>query len=140
MAKRVVLTGAQIKLYINNKLYKEVQSVAFTVDYGEYEVFGIDADYAQEIAPSKTTVRGSIQGLRVRLSGGLQAYSARPLYKDRMAGNYVSIRIMDRSTDEDIIYVQNAKVTRENHSVGKGSYKLSFEWIGQIPYMALDRS
>src|SRR5690606_22183381 len=111
------------------------------IGYGEYEIHGIDADYPQEIAPGRTSVRVQVNGVRVRLSGGIQAYSARPLFKDRMAGNYVSIRIVDRSTDEDIVFVPNAKVVQESfQAAAKGTARLSFELIGQIPYMALDRA
>ncbi|MCC7443184.1 MAG: hypothetical protein IT285_16245 [Bdellovibrionales bacterium] len=141
MAKSVVLSGANIVLYVNNKKYNEVRSVNLVVDYGEQEIYGIDADYPQEIAPGRVTVRGQVQGVRVKFSGGLQAFSLRPLFQDRYAGNYVSIRIQDRDTEEDIVYVPNAKVSRETHvAAAKGVYSLSFDFAGQIPYFALDRA
>src|SRR5574338_482985 len=114
MAKPLILVGAHIKLYINNKLYKEVQTVAFAVDYGESEIYGIDAPYPQEIAPGKVMVSGSVQGLRVRYSGGIQAANARPLFTDFAASPYISIRIQDRSTGEDILFIPNAKISRES--------------------------
>lgn len=136
-----VLTGAHIRLYINNKLYKEVQSISFDIDYGEYEIHGIDAGHAQEIAPGKVLVKGKINGLRIKQSGGLQAASARPLFKDNAASPYISIRIQDRVSQEDIVFIPNCKISRESHSiVTKGTYKLNFEFTGQIPQMALDRA
>lgn len=136
-----VLVGAHIKMYINNKVYKVTQSVTISVDYGESETYGIDASYPQEITPGKVSVKGSVQGLRVRYSGGLQADSIRPLWTDMMASPYISIRIQDRSTGEDILFIPNAKVIKEDHVMAiKGTYKLNFQFIGQIPYFALDRS
>src|SRR5690606_3859085 len=100
MAQPITLTGAHIKLYINNQVYKVVQSITLTVDYGETEIRGIDVGYAQEIAPGIVSVRGSVQGIRVKYSGGLQAANMRPLFVDLMSSPYISIRIQDRSTSE----------------------------------------
>lgn len=141
MAQSLILSGANIKLYVNNQPYKEVQSVSFDIDYGEMEIYGIDAAYAQEIAPTKVAVKGSVRGLRVKLSGGLQTKNMRTLFTDIAASPYISIRITDRYSGEDILYIPNAKVTRENHTaVIKSTYKMNFDFVGQIPLMALDRS
>lgn len=137
----LVLVGANIKIYINNKVYKEVQSVSFNVDYAETEIYGIDSPWAQEIASNRITVRGSVSGLRVKLSGGLQGSNMRPLFQDVEAAPYISIRIQDRATSEDIIFIPQAKVSRESHSMAtKSIYRISFEFVGQIPLFALDRS
>jgi hypothetical protein len=141
MAQQVVLIGALINLYLNNKKYTSVQSVSFLVDYGEESTYGIDCSYPQEIAPTKIVVSGSVQGIRIKYSGGLQASSLRPLFTDIMAGPYISIRIQDRSSGEDILFVPKGKVTKEDHSVTtKGIYKLNFSFIGQVPLFSLDRS
>jgi hypothetical protein len=141
MSKPVVLTGAHIKFYINNKLYKITQSVVVDIDYGETEIYGIDAVYPQEIATTKITVRGKVNGMRIKYSGGLQAVDARPLFTEIAASPYISIRIQDRSSGEDIIFIPNAKVSHETHTmVVKSTYKLNFDFVGQIPLMALDRS
>lgn len=136
-----ILVGAHIKMYINNKPYKVTQNVTLSVDYGENEIYGIDASYPQEIAPGRVSVKGNVQGLRIKYSGGLQADSIRPLFTDIMASPYISIRIQDRSTGEDILFIPNAKVVKEDHMIpAKGSYKLNFQFTGQIPLFALDRS
>lgn len=139
--RSLVLTGAHIKLYINNKVYKEVQSVNLNVDYGETEIYGIDSPYPQEIAPTKISVRGSVNGLRIKMSGGLQGMNGRPLFSDLAASPYISIRIQDRDSEEDILFIPNAKITRETHGIAtKSTYKLSFDFVGIIPLFALDRS
>lgn len=136
-----VLTGAHIKLYINNKLYKEVQGLQFAIDYAEQETYGIDSPYPQEIATSRISVKGSVQGLRLKMSGGLQGKNIRPLFQDVAGNPYISIRIQDRQTGEDIAFFPNAKVTRETHSVAvKGTYKMNFDFAAMLPLMALDRS
>ena len=141
MSIPVILTGPMIKLYLNNKLYKECQSVTLNVDYDEKAIHGIDSPYAQEIASNKISVSGNVNGLRVKQSGGLQAAELRPLFVDAVAAPYISIRIQDRATGEDIVFIPNAKVANEGHIAAvKGTYKLNFSFIGQIPLFSLDRS
>lgn len=141
MAQPITLTGAHIKLYINNQVYKVVQSITITVDYGEQEIYGIDAAHAQEIAPTRLSIRGSVQGLRVKYSGGLQAQTIRPLFIDLLASPYISIRIQDRQSSEDILYIPQAKVSQETHTMAtKSTYKMNFNFVGQVPLFALDRS
>lgn len=141
MGVPLVLAGPNIKLYLNNKVYKEVQAISITVDYGEMEIFGIDAPYAQEIASTRITVKGQVSGLRLKLSGGLQASNLRPLFLDSAAAPYISLRIQDRATGEDILFIPKVKITLESHAIAtKSSYKLNFNFIGQIPLFALDRS
>lgn len=137
----LILTGAHIKVYINEKLYKEVQSVSFQIDYGEEPIFGIDAAYAQEIGTTRVNIRGKVSGLRVKQSGGLQGINARPLFTDIAASPYISIRIQDRQSKEDIAFFPRCKISNEQHAgAAKQTYKLSFDFVAQIPLMALDRS
>lgn len=141
MGKPIVLAGAHIKVYVNNILYKPVQAISLVVDYGVNENYGIDSNYPQELSPGKVSVRGSVKGIRTKYSGGLQAFNLRPLFQDIAASPYVSIRIQDRSTGEDIVFIPNAMVTMEDHGAAiKGTYKLNWNFTGQIPLFALDRS
>jgi len=141
MGQPLTLTGSQIILYINNTSYKVVQSITLDFDYTEDSIYGIDTPWAQEIAGGRAMVRGKVTGLRTKLSGGLQGSNLRPLFTDLAASPYVSIRIEDRSTGESIVLIQNAKVTNESHTIATGgTYKLNFDFVGQIPLFALDRA
>lgn len=141
MSRAVTLVGAAIKLYLNNSPYEVAQGISFVVDYSETPIYGIDVIYPQEIATTRITVSGSVQGLRTISSGGLQAKNARPLFHHAMASPYVSIRIQDIASGEDILFIPQAKITQESHSaMTKSSYKLNFNFVGVIPYFALDRS
>lgn len=137
----VTIVGAWITLTANNQQYKEVADINFTIDYGEDEIWGIDSPYPQEIAGGKISVTGSVNGFRLKLSGGLQAKNLRPLFTDVSAAPYISLRVTDRTTSEDIIFIPQCKVTSESHSIPtRGTYKLSFNFKGIVPLMALDRS
>lgn len=140
MPNPIVISGGLIRLYVNNKIYTVAQSVQYTVDTGEYEVRGINSPYPQEIAGGgPVSVRGSVMGVRVKQSGGVQGSNLRPLFSDIAASNYVSLRLEDRSTGETLWSVPKAKVSRISEGVAiKGIYKVSFDFIGQIPFYPLD--
>lgn len=136
----VVITGPLIRVYINNRLFKEAQSVSYVLDTGETEVYGIDSPFPQEITSTRSVVSGSVSAIKLKLSGGLQAYNARPLVTDIMKSEYISIRIQDRSTGEDILFVPNAKIGNQSFQVStKGTAKISFNFKGLVAFEPLDR-
>lgn len=137
----LTLVAGDINFYVNNTLYKVTQSVTLEVDYSEDGIYGIDSPWAQEIAGGRATIKGSVKGLRIKNSGGIQAVNLRPTFTDMAASPYVSIRIQDRSSMEDIALIINAKISNESHTMAaKGVYRLDFNFVGQQILWALDRS
>jgi hypothetical protein len=111
-----------------------------TQQTGEYEIYGINSPYPQEIAGGgQISVKGSCRGVRVKNSGGLQGVNARPLFSDVAASNYVSLRLEDRSTGETIWSIPKAKLSNIQEGVAiKGIYQVSFDFVGQILFWPLD--
>ena len=139
--KSLIVTGSLIKIFINNKLVKESQSVSYNIDYGQTAVYGIDSPWPQEILTGRCSVTGSIQGIKIRNSGGLQSYEAIGLVKDVTAAPYISIRIQDRSTGEDLIYIPKAKINKQSlQAAAKGVARLSFDFTGLMVLEPLDRA
>ena len=139
MSQSVVLTGAQCKVYFGGKLYEGVQSINYTIDYGEEPIYGIDSQFPQEIANTRVSVQGSVNGLRIKLTGGLMGYDMRTKISQILWGPYVSLRIKDRHSDQDIFFCPQVKITSENVQIAaKGVVKLNFNFKGIIPYNALD--
>lgn len=139
---QLVITGGLTRLYINNKILTTTQSVSMQNSTGEYEIFGINSPYPQEIASGgQRTVRGKVSGVRTKNSGGLQGVNALPLFSDVAASNYVSLRLEDRSTGETLWSIPKAKLSNVDESVSiKGIYRISFDFIGQILFYPLDLS
>ena len=136
----VVLTGALVRIYINNRIYNEAQSVSYTLDYGESEIYGIDTPYPQEIHSTRAMVAGSISGIRIRNSAGIQSFNARPKITDIIKAEYISIRIQDRSSGEDILFIPNAKISKQSFQVqAKGVVRLNFDFKGLIGFEPSDR-
>ena len=139
MAQSVTLKGAEIKVYISGKLYPEVQSISYMIDYDEEEIYGIDSQFAQEIAGNRLKVSGKITGIRVKYSGGLQGAAARVQIKDILKSPYTSLRIQDRYSNKDILFLPQMKVTNESFEVAaKGIARLGFGFKGIIPYQEID--
>lgn len=135
-----VIRGANIKIYLNDRVYNESQSVSYSIDYGEAEIYGIDSHYPQEISSTRYSVQGSIQGVRVSNSAGIQAYDGRPQAADIVKAQYVSIRIQDRQSGEDILFIPSAKISSQSVQVSaKGVLKLSFNFKGLAAFEPLDR-
>lgn len=139
MGQSTVLKGSECKVYIGGSLYPEVQQIAYTIDYGEQEIYGIDSIFAQEIAATRISVQGSVSGVRVKLSGGLQGKDALTKINQRLFAPYVSVEIRDRHSEQKIIFIPQCKVVAETLQVAaKGTVKLNFKFKGIIPYNALD--
>jgi hypothetical protein len=140
MASQRTIPGASIKIYINGIVYNEAQQLDYTIDYGEEPIYGIDSFFPQEIKITRISVQGTISGLRVKDSNGLQGYSIRTGVRDSVFAPYISIRIADRETGEDILFIPNAKVINERSSVSaKGVMKTTFSFTGLQPQQSLDR-
>lgn len=141
MAQSVLLTGALIKVYLNNQLYNTVQAISYSIDYGELPIYGVDSPFPQEIGPGRVSVSGAIQGLRIKYSGGVQAFNGRPTIFDTLASPYISIRIQDRASGEDILFIPSAKINRQDFQASaKGTAKLNLSFTGLVPFEPLDRA
>lgn len=136
-----VISGALIKIYLNGKLYSESQSAQWSTDFGEKPIYGVDTPFPQEIGSTRYSVSGSITGLRIKLSGGLQGNGAVRPTIEFLKSPYVSIRIQDRSTREDLIYIPNAKIANQSWQVqAKGVLRLSFQFVGLVGFEPVDRT
>lgn len=139
MSQSVVLKGAEVKCYMSGKLYAEVQSVQYTIDYGEQEIYGIDSQFPQEIAPGRVSVQGTVTGLVIKNLGGLQAYDLRAKINEILHAPYTSLRLKDRFSDSDLLWLPEMKVVNEQVSIqAKGVVKISFTFKGIVPYNPLD--
>jgi hypothetical protein len=139
MAQALVLAGADCRVSLGGQAMNEVQSISYIIDYGEEEIMGIDSIHPQEIAATKMTVSGTISGLRIKGSGGTQAKKITPLVNEIMQRNYISIKIDNPSTGYAILFIPNAKITREDVSVtAKGTVKFNLTFKGILALQELD--
>ena len=141
MASPKVLRGADIIIYINGQKYTKVRDVRYMIDHGEYEIYGVDDPFPQEIASGgRISYRGSVNGLKLRADGNLQGAKIRGIITNILETPYISLRVQDRVTKEDLIYSTKTKVSNESWSIpSKGIIVVSFNFIGLKPFQPLDR-
>lgn len=141
MSFQRTISGAHIKIYINGIVYNESQQLDYTFDYGEEPIYGIDSPHPQEIKISRISVTGNISGVRVANSNGLQGQGIRSGIRQSTFSPYISLRVQDRRTGEDILFIPFAKVTKESSSVNaKGVMKTNFSFTGLQGQQPLDRT
>jgi len=139
MAESKVLRGADVRIFISGNEYSESQSVQWTIDYGIQEIYGIDSVFPQEMAITRMSVQGNISGIIVKSNGRLQGHDIRVTINDLLQSPYTSLRIKDRHTDENLLWLPQMMVTNESVQVQtKGVAKLSFTFKGIIPYNTMD--
>lgn len=139
MPQSIIMRGADIKLYLGGKLYTAVNSISYTIDYSEQEIYGIDSAFPQEIAVTRVSVQGSVGGFRIKSMGGLQGSNVTTKIQDILHSPYISLRIKDRHTDADILWIPQIKVTNEQMQIrAKGVVQVSFNFKGIMPFNELD--
>lgn len=137
----VSLSGALVRIYVNGRVYPEAQSVSYSIDYGEVPTYGIDITFPQEIHSTRTMVTGTISGIRIQNSAGIQSYNARPTILNTIKAEYISIRIQDRKSGEDLLFIPQAKITKQDLQMqSKGMVRLSFNFMGIVPFEPSDRN
>lgn len=137
----LLVTGALCRLYLNNKIFTVTQSISIELDQGTYPVYGINSPDAQELATGQRSIRGTVKGVRVKQSGGLQGSNAIPLFSDLAAGSMISLRLEDRSTNETLFSIPKCRIVRITESVqAKGLYLISFDFVGILLHYPLDLS
>jgi len=139
MAQSITLRGSDVKVYIGGKVYPAVSDIRYTIDYGRQEVYGIDSAFPQEIITTRVSVQGVVSGIKVKSAGGLQGSNITTKIYDVLHAPYVSLRITDRHTDSNILWIPQMQVTNEQMQIrAKGIVQVSFSFKGIIPYNELD--
>lgn len=139
MAKSLLLSGSQVKVYIGGVLYPEVQNISVRVSRGETAIYGIDSSLPQEIAPTTCSVEGSVSGVYLRQSSGLQGKNAMTMLKDLLSQPYVSVEIRDITNDEKVLFIKQAKISDESFQISaKSAVKYSFNFKGIMPLTFAD--
>jgi hypothetical protein len=139
MAQSFSLAGSQIKVYFGGQQLKEIQSMNYTVDYGEQAIYGVDSSYPQEIAVTQVSVKGSFSIVYIQGNMGLQGSDIRSRIQEILYAPYVALRISNIKTSEDIAFFPQTKVTQESMSISaKGVVKITAQFTSIIPYMSGD--
>lgn len=106
--QQVIQTGPGVKLSINGIICGFATGIQYQRSIATKEIYVIDTPLPQEIMPTTYSVRGTLTGLRIRDSGGLDGYGIMDLsdlgkYFDL---KYATIEVVDRATNKTIATIQ----------------------------------
>lgn len=106
--QQVIQTGPGVKLLINGIVVGFATGINFTRSINTKELYGIDSPLPQEIVATTYSVRGTLTGLRIRDSGGLDGYGIMDISDISRYFNfkYSTIEVVDRATSKTIYTIQ----------------------------------
>jgi len=137
--RTVAIPGAAVKIKINGKTINSIQSIDWVIDNGVKQFYGIDSEFAQEIAMTKHSVSGNVRNVRLRFSKGLQGANVVPLIKDILAAKYNELTVIDRQTNKSLLTVDNMMVTNQSYTIPtRGVVIFSFSFVGTAGREELD--
>lgn len=108
------ISGAELKVYINNTIFGICSAIEWTVDSGRRAIRGIDRNTPVEIAEGPATIRGSMQVTRLRRDGGLEGRGITTFPHKFQLEKYISIRVVERGT-ESVVFATDRALVKEQH-------------------------
>lgn len=126
------LSGARCILRMNGKIVGFAFGISWNINTEATEITTIDDYMPYELAPSRITVSGQIQGFRIPGSGPgqalLQTDSLNFLYQ-----RYIEIEVRDSQTNNLIFLTRRALITNRSESIRSDALAemtLNFKAIG----------
>lgn len=127
------LSGADISVYVNGRLFPPVSEITWQANTGRHAIQGIDKAEPQELVPGNTTITGTMEIIRTKRSGGIEGAGLMASVTKILQEKYFSLLLIDRSTDSVLLYIEDASVDGYTGRAGaRGIVTLSvqFEGIG----------
>jgi len=106
--QQVIETGAGLRISINGIIVGFATGLNFSRSIGTKEIYVIDNPLPQEIMPTTYSVRGTMTGLRIRDSGGLDGYGIMDIstIQKYFDFKYATIEVVNRLSNKTIYTFQ----------------------------------
>lgn len=114
MAISTLQHGARSKLYINGVLYGVATNFSYQISYGRKAISGIDVPVPLELGATTIEITGSINILKVAGDQGIQGYGLGPQQQNFSLEQYVTILMLDRTTNNSVFRTNQAQVLSES--------------------------
>lgn len=111
------LTGAGLKLYVNNRVFGIVVSFEWSADGGRRAIMGLDQIVPFELAPGGNTVKMKIDCIRIKNDGGLEGRGIAASDHNLLLEKYISIILVDRHTGKTVFKCDRAAVNTQTWRV-----------------------
>lgn len=117
--EQVLQAGASVRLIINGITLGFATGLSFTRSTASKYIYGIDSPYAQEIVNTTYSVGGTLTGVRVRASGGLDGFGIMDLSTLQSYFNqkYCTLEIVDRSSNKTMYTIQKVVFDQDSWTI-----------------------
>lgn len=111
--------GAGVRLVVNGVIIGFATGLTFTRSTSSKFIYGIDSPYAVEIAKTAYSVQGTLTGLRIRDSGGLDGVGIMDESNASAYFNskYCVMEIVDRATNKNMFTIQKVIFDQDSWSI-----------------------
>ena len=127
-----IFTGARAILNINNRLTIFATDVTYMVETVYRPIPEIDNSLPNELAPAQINVTVTVTNFRAAFNSASVDLS-QPTIQNNMTQPYASIQLYDRGTNQTILFVPQAMMTRRSGRVSArtpGTESWTFIGIG----------
>lgn len=130
MATAKTLSGADIKVYVNGRLYSPVSGLKFSASYGRSPLMGIDKSTPFELTSGVCEVKGTLDIFRRRTDGGIQGAGIAATERLILQERYFSLTVVERLSDSVVLQINEASVSDESWNIGRGIIQGSVSFTG----------
>lgn len=127
-----IIVGAKVVVYVNGRLFGRITAFSFESITNRKPIHTVDIPWAQELAATTVTTRGSMKILRLSGDGGAQGAQLVAPQHQISAEKYMTILVIDRSTETTLFQSDNCQVNSESWEVdarGRMEGSIGFESI-----------
>jgi len=116
---QLLQTGAGVRLIINQSIVGFATGITFTRSTSSKFIFEIDNPYPREIAKTSYSVQGTLTGIRIRDSGGLDGAGIMDESSPSAFFNskYCTIEVVDRVTNKHMFTIRNVVFDQDSWSI-----------------------
>jgi len=132
MARSVLLSSAQVALYVNGNQFGRVNGFSYQVDTPRKKIGTVDSQIPWELATGQTHVSGNMVVYRTQLDGGAEGPGMVAPIEELPTEKYFSMVLVDLTTQVVIFQADFCSVESQQWSVNSKSLIM-----GQITWSAL---
>lgn len=132
MSKSFVISGAKVYLAVNGIKIGRVTGFSYNAQSPMKAIHGIDSNEAFELAPTTSSINGSINVIKFQADGGAEGMGAIPVSQEIVSGRYFSMILIERNSSSVIFRADYCVVQGQSWQVqAKGLI------VGTINFSAL---
>lgn len=138
MAKSHVLSGAKVKLYINERPFGQATSFRWSSNTPKKALRGIDVLEPVELAVTGYQCTGSVSVIRLSNDGGAEGAGVITPYPELSREKYFSLTLIERHTDLVIFRANRCSLLSQSWEIpvrgivtGNFSFE-ALEWTNEI--------